>query len=156
MIPAALVASLLVRPLGRTSKKLIEARIDDRTKDRKVRPLLFLALAHIPGTDVRDKLLRHATRTDERDDVRVAALIGLSYRWNVSENYRTLHRALPQGRNDPVAAAMLFALVCLVSWGLFQLLSARAAYLHTGAMMGSIMAANVFFHIINKQTFSGN
>jgi uncharacterized membrane protein len=52
---------------------------------------------------------------------------------------------------DSALAAMLFALVCLVSWGLFQLLSARAAYLHTGAMMGSIMAANVFFHIIGKQ-----
>ncbi len=52
---------------------------------------------------------------------------------------------------DSALAAMLFALVCLVSWGLFQLLSARAAYLHTGAMMGSIMAANVFFHIIPGQ-----
>jgi len=55
-----------------------------------------------------------------------------------------------KGRDSALAAALL-VLVCFASWGLFQLLSARAAYLHTGAMMGSIMAANVFFHIIPGQ-----
>jgi uncharacterized membrane protein len=53
--------------------------------------------------------------------------------------------------SDSALAAILLALVCFASWGLFQLLSARAAYLHVGAMMGSIMAANVFFHIIPGQ-----
>jgi uncharacterized membrane protein len=57
---------------------------------------------------------------------------------------------LMKGR-DSALAALLFVLVCAASWGLFQLLSARAAYLHVGAMMGSIMAANVFFHIIPGQ-----
>jgi uncharacterized membrane protein len=37
------------------------------------------------------------------------------------------------------------------AWILFQLLSARAAYLHVGAMMGTIMVANVFFQIIPGQ-----
>jgi len=57
---------------------------------------------------------------------------------------------LMKGR-DSVLAATLLVFICIASWGLFQLLSARAAYLHVGAMMGSIMAANVFFHIIPGQ-----
>ena len=52
---------------------------------------------------------------------------------------------------DSMLAAMLLVFVCIVAWGLFQLLSARAAYLHVGAMLGTIMAANVFFHIIPGQ-----
>ena len=52
---------------------------------------------------------------------------------------------------DSLLAGILFIFVSLTAWGLFQLLSARGAYLHVGAMMGSIMAANVFFHIIPGQ-----
>jgi uncharacterized membrane protein len=52
---------------------------------------------------------------------------------------------------DTLLAGIILGLVCLSAWGLFQLFSARAAYLHVGAMMGSIMAANVFFHIIPGQ-----
>lgn len=37
------------------------------------------------------------------------------------------------------------------AWGLTQLLSARAAYIHVGAMLGTIMAANVFRVIIPSQ-----
>jgi uncharacterized membrane protein len=42
-------------------------------------------------------------------------------------------------------------LVCAADWALFQLFSARGAFLHVGAMMGTIMAANVFFQIIPGQ-----
>jgi uncharacterized membrane protein len=52
---------------------------------------------------------------------------------------------------DNLLAGLILVLICLSSWALFQLFSARAAYLHVGAMMGSIMAANVFFHIIPGQ-----
>jgi len=52
---------------------------------------------------------------------------------------------------DALLAAIIFVLVAAVAWSLFQLLSARAAFLHVGAMMGTIMAANVFFHIIPGQ-----
>jgi len=52
---------------------------------------------------------------------------------------------------DNLLAGVILVLVCLSSWALFQLFSTRAAYLHVGAMMGSIMAANVFFHIIPGQ-----
>ncbi len=48
-------------------------------------------------------------------------------------------------------AVSLFIYVMLCDWILFQLFSARAAYIHVGAIMGSIMVANVFFHIIPGQ-----
>jgi uncharacterized membrane protein len=52
---------------------------------------------------------------------------------------------------DTLLAALLFAFVVGVSWLLFHMFSARAAYVHVGAMMGTIMVANVFFHIIPGQ-----
>ncbi|MEE8366067.1 MAG: urate hydroxylase PuuD [Gammaproteobacteria bacterium] len=63
--------------------------------------------------------------------------------------YDTLCRML-KGK-DTLIATSIFVLVMLSDWGLFQLFSARAAYLHVGAMMGTIMVANVFFHIIPGQ-----
>ncbi len=52
---------------------------------------------------------------------------------------------------DNLLALLIFILVCLSSWAMFQVFSARAAFLHVGAMMGTIMAANVFFCIIPGQ-----
>lgn len=63
--------------------------------------------------------------------------------------YDTLCRMLKA--RDTLLAAIIFVLVMLADWVLFQLFSARAAYLHVGAMMGTIMVANVFFHIIPGQ-----
>ena len=50
-----------------------------------------------------------------------------------------------------VLAGLLFAFVMISAWALFQLFSARAAFIHVGAMLGTMMAANVFFHIIPGQ-----
>jgi uncharacterized membrane protein len=52
--------------------------------------------------------------------------------------------------------ARLFGLVLLLgcsllAWGLCQLFSGRGAYLHFGVVLGTIMAANVFFVIIPGQ-----
>ena len=63
--------------------------------------------------------------------------------------YDTLCRLL-SGR-ETLLAAIILALVILSAWGLFQIFSARAAYLHVGAMIGTIMVANVFFQIIPGQ-----
>ncbi len=63
--------------------------------------------------------------------------------------YDTLCKLL-KGR-DTLLAAIIFIFVILADWLLFQLFSARAAYLHVVAMMGAIMVANVFFHIIPGQ-----
>ena len=48
-------------------------------------------------------------------------------------------------------AAVGFALIVLLSWGLSRLLSGRAAYMHVGALFGTIMANNVAQRIIPAQ-----
>jgi uncharacterized membrane protein len=63
--------------------------------------------------------------------------------------YNTLCKWL-KGK-DSLLAAIIFVLVMASAWILFNLFSARAAYLHVGAMMGTIMVANVFFQIIPGQ-----
>jgi uncharacterized membrane protein len=63
--------------------------------------------------------------------------------------YNTLCQIL-KGR-DTLLAVLVFLFVMLCDWLLFQLFSARAAFLHVGVMMGTIMVANVFFHIIPGQ-----
>lgn len=52
------------------------------------------------------------------------------------------------GKNDGVLAFFGFALIIFAAWGFGRVFSPRAAYLHVGAMMGTMMAANVFFVII--------
>jgi uncharacterized membrane protein len=57
----------------------------------------------------------------------------------------------PLGKNSRLMATIGFALVVVVTYGLCQVLGSRAAYIHVGAMLGTIMAANVFFVIIPGQ-----
>ena len=52
---------------------------------------------------------------------------------------------------ESLLATIIFMLMVAASWGLFQIFSARGAYLHVGAVMGTIMVANVFFRIIPGQ-----
>ena len=53
---------------------------------------------------------------------------------------------------EPLAlAGVLFALGTVLAWGLTRLLSPRAAYIHVGAAIGTIMAANVLMVIIPSQ-----
>src|SRR3954464_14202774 len=51
-------------------------------------------------------------------------------------------------RNELVLAAILTGLVALAAWGVSQLFSGRAEYIQIGAMLGTMMAGNVFFVII--------
>lgn len=57
----------------------------------------------------------------------------------------------PLGRAAPLAAAISYVLVVAVAYGLTQVLSGRAAYMHVGAMLGTIMAANVWMRILPAQ-----
>lgn len=50
-----------------------------------------------------------------------------------------------------VAAGVSLALLVVVNYLITHLLSARAAFLHVGAMAGTIMAANVWIHIMLPQ-----
>jgi uncharacterized membrane protein len=51
-------------------------------------------------------------------------------------------------RSQAALAACMLALVTGTAYGVTQLFSGRAAYLQVGAMLGTIMVANVFFVII--------
>lgn len=57
----------------------------------------------------------------------------------------------PLARNAGLLALVLLAFVALVAWGLDKVFSDRAAYLHVGALIGTCMAANVFFVIMPGQ-----
>lgn len=62
--------------------------------------------------------------------------------------------------NSPLAqhtiplAVVVFGFELLATWGLLHVFSGRAAFLHLGAMLGTIMAGNVFFVIIPNQKFT--
>lgn len=57
----------------------------------------------------------------------------------------------PLGRSDSLLGGVLFVAVAVLAWGLCQLFSGRGAYIHFGAILGTIMVANVFFVIIPGQ-----
>ncbi|MEM7612119.1 MAG: urate hydroxylase PuuD [Pseudomonadota bacterium] len=57
----------------------------------------------------------------------------------------------PIARNDTLLSVVLFALLILAAWSLCELFSGRGAYIHYGALIGTIMVGNVFFIIIPGQ-----
>ena len=54
-------------------------------------------------------------------------------------------------RDTRVFGVILLLLVSALAWGLCELFSGRGAYIHFGAVLGTIMVANVFFVIIPGQ-----
>jgi len=80
-------------------------------------------------------------------DIPVAAaiaisLIGLGAAWVVYD------LACMVFKSDAVVGLLLLVLVVGSAYGAGQVFSGRAAYLQVGAMLGTIMAANVLFNII--------
>ena len=57
----------------------------------------------------------------------------------------------PLGKNDALLGLLVFGLLVLLAWGLDRLFSGRAAFIHVGSAVGTIMVANVFFVIIPGQ-----
>ncbi len=57
----------------------------------------------------------------------------------------------PLARDDRVFAVVLLLLVALLAWGLCRLFGGRGAYIHFGAVLGTIMVANVAMVIIPGQ-----
>jgi uncharacterized membrane protein len=55
------------------------------------------------------------------------------------------------GKNDLLLGAIVFGLLTLLAWGLARTLGGRAAFIHVGTAIGTIMAGNVFFVIIPGQ-----
>ena len=54
-------------------------------------------------------------------------------------------------KSELILAILLYVFTVAAAWGYFQVFSARAAYLHVGALIGTIMVWNVFFQIIPGQ-----
>lgn len=54
----------------------------------------------------------------------------------------------PLGRNDAIFAVVCLALIVAAHHGLSRVMSARAAYIHVGAALGTIMTANVWLRIL--------
>jgi uncharacterized membrane protein len=57
----------------------------------------------------------------------------------------------PLGRNERLFAVVGYVLVVAIAYGLSKVFSGRAAYIHVGAIFGTIMAANVWMHILPAQ-----
>jgi uncharacterized membrane protein len=57
----------------------------------------------------------------------------------------------PLGRDDRWLALSLLGMVTLAAWGLSHVFSGRGAFIHYGAMLGTLMVGNVFFVIIPGQ-----
>ncbi len=56
-----------------------------------------------------------------------------------------------RAHGDAIVGVLVFALVCLASWGACHWFAGRAAFLLVGAMLATSMSANVFFWIIPGQ-----
>jgi uncharacterized membrane protein len=54
-------------------------------------------------------------------------------------------------KNEKAFAVSAYVLLVGITYGLTRVLSGRAAYIHVGAMMGTIMAANVWMRILPAQ-----
>ena len=57
----------------------------------------------------------------------------------------------PLGRNEKLFAVIAYALIVAASYGLTRVFSGRGAYIHLGAIFGTIMAANVWMRILPAQ-----
>jgi uncharacterized membrane protein len=82
--------------------------------------------------------------------VAMAVLIGLGvliFGWIIYD----LLMLSPLGKNEKVFAVVAYVLLVGVAFGLTRVFSGRAAYIHVGALMGTIMAANVWMRILPAQ-----
>ncbi|TBU98064.1 urate hydroxylase PuuD [Stutzerimonas kirkiae] len=57
----------------------------------------------------------------------------------------------PLGRRPGLLGALLFALIVFAAWAYAQVFSGRAAYIHVGALIGTLMVGNVFRVIMPAQ-----
>lgn len=55
------------------------------------------------------------------------------------------------GKNKMAFSITIFILMIIATWGSYQLFSDRASFIHVGAILGTIMAGNVFFGIMPAQ-----
>ena len=102
----------------------------------------FALLVVLYWTDAGTRLVDPAVADLSSWQAVALSAAGLALAWLV---YDAACRLL---RDDRAVAAVVVALVIVSAWAAGELFAARAAYLQVGAMLGTIMAANVFFTII--------
>ncbi len=78
----------------------------------------------------------------------LAGLAVLIVSWLV---YDALWQSALARNNAPAATAVSFLMLVGLTFGLGELFSGRGAYMHVGAVLGTIMAANVWVRIIPAQ-----
>ncbi|MGA8151958.1 MAG: urate hydroxylase PuuD [Terriglobales bacterium] len=57
----------------------------------------------------------------------------------------------PVAKSEVVFAVFSLLMIAALAWGLMHVFSGRAAYIHIGAMFGTIMTANVWLRILPSQ-----
>ncbi len=77
----------------------------------------------------------------------VMGMIFLALTWAVYD----LLWCSPLSKNEPAGSVISFLLLLGIIFGLTRILDGRAAYIHVGAMFGTIMTANVWMRIIPFQ-----
>ncbi|WP_431862030.1 urate hydroxylase PuuD [Azospirillum sp.] len=77
----------------------------------------------------------------------LASLASLAVGWHV---YDALCKS-PLGKDDTRLALAGYVFLVAVAWGLTHVFSGRGALLHLGALIGTMMSANVFLIIIPNQ-----
>jgi uncharacterized membrane protein len=80
----------------------------------------------------------------------MAILIGLGvliFGWIIYD----LLMLSPLGKNEKAFAVLAYVMLVGLAYGLTRVFSGRGAYIHVGAMMGTIMAANVWMRILPAQ-----
>lgn len=107
----------------------------------------FLLLAVIYYLGARSFLIDPGVLALEPWQAIAISILSLAAGWLV---YDGLCKA-PTGRNTALLALLVFLLVVGAAWGYGAVFSGRAAFVHVGALVGTIMAANVFMIIIPNQ-----
>lgn len=85
-------------------------------------------------------------------DISVGAAIGIGLGviilgWIVYD----LMMLSPLRKNEKAFAVIAYLMIVGVTWGLTRVFSGRGAYIHVGALFGTIMAANVWMRILPAQ-----
>jgi uncharacterized membrane protein len=107
--------------------------------------VFLLALIYWYGAEI---YLIDATVADLSKPVAIAiGIASLIVGWLV---YDGLCKS-PLGKSDAKLGIAVFVFTVIAAWGLCQLFSGRGAFIHYGAMLGTIMVANVFFVIMPGQ-----
>ncbi len=79
-----------------------------------------------------------------------ATLIGLGFIVGAWVVYHALCSS-PLGKNNRIFGVVWFGVMTLATYVLCQIFTGRGAFIHVGAMLGTVMAANVFMIIIPSQ-----